>query len=169
MPSFVLQKNWFNLALAILVFIPVLAAQPWFVERLPLPDTYWQQVLRASPAGPLLGIETPVSAADYLKSHPGGHLFNEMGYGSYLIWAVPKQTVFIDPRIELYPYDQWMDYIHVNNANNYNEILMKYGVNRILLDKKLQPDLTAALPEDHQWTIEYDDQYSQIWSKTSTP
>ena len=47
-PIFVVQKNWLNLALAILVFIPALAAQPWFVERLPLPNTYWQQVLRDS-------------------------------------------------------------------------------------------------------------------------
>ena len=92
-----------------------------------------------------------------------------MGYGSYLIWAVPEQGVFIDPRVELFPYDQWMDYIHVNNATNYNEILMKYGADRILLDKLLQPNLAASLPEDDQWKLEYDDQYAQIWSKTSIP
>jgi hypothetical protein len=168
-PSFVPPKNWLNLALAIIVFIPALAAQPWFVERLPLPDTYWQQVLRGSAAGPLLGIETPVTAADYLKSHPGGHLFNEMGYGSYLIWAVPKQGVFIDPRVELFPYEQWMDYIRINNATNYNEILAKYGVDRILLDKKLQPNLAASLSKDPQWKLEYADLYAQLWLKTSAP
>jgi hypothetical protein len=168
-PAFVPQKNWLNLALTILVFIPALAAQPWFVEHLPLPDTYWQQVLRGTSAGPLIGIDTPVAAADYLKSHPGGHLFNEMGYGSYLIWAVSKQGVFIDPRVELFPYDQWMDYIHVNNATNYNEILTKYGVDRILLDKKLQPNLAASLTRDQRWKLEYDDQYAQIWSKNTVP
>jgi hypothetical protein len=168
-PIFVVHKNWLNLALAILVFIPALAAQPWFVERLPLPKTYWQQVLRDSPAGPLIGIDTPVAAVIYLKSHPGGHLFNEMGYGSYLIWAVPDQGVFMDPRVELFPYDQWLDYIHVNNATNYNEILAKYGVDRILLDKKLQSNLVASLPKDHQWKLEYDDQYAQVWFKTSAP
>jgi hypothetical protein len=168
-PAFIPQKNWLNLALAILVFIPAIAVQPWFVERLPLPNTYWQQVLRGSKAGRLIGIDTPVAAADYLKSNPGGHLFNEMGYGSYLIWAVPKQGVFIDPRVELFPYDQWMDYIRVNNATNYNEILTKYGVDRILLDKKLQPNLAASLPKDQQWKLDYDDQYAQIWSKISAP
>jgi hypothetical protein len=168
-PAFVPQKNWLNLVLTILVFIPALAAQPWFVEHLPLPDTYWQQVLRGTSAGPLIGIDTPVAAADYLKSHPGGHLFNEMGYGSYLIWAVSKQGVFIDPRVELFSYDQWMDYIHVNNATNYNEILTKYGVDRILLDKKLQPNLAASLPRDQRWKLEYDDQYAQIWSKNTVP
>jgi len=104
-----------------------------------------------------------------LKSHPGGKLYNEMGYGSYLIWAIPDQGVFVDPRVELFPYDQWMDYIDVNNGTNYNEILTKYGVDRILLDKKLQPNLAASLLNDRLWNFEYDDQYAQIWSKTSAP
>ena len=168
-PSFIPQTNWLNLALAILLFIPSIIAQPWFVERLPLPDTYWEQVLRSSPAGPLLSVETPVAAAEYLKSHSGGRLFNEMGYGSYLIWAIPEQGVFVDSRVELFPYDQWMDYIHVQNGTNYNEILTKYGVDRILLDKKLQPDLATSLTKDRLWNLEYDDQYSQIWTKASTP
>jgi hypothetical protein len=126
-------------------------------------------VLRGSTAGPLLDTGTPVAATDYLKSHPGGNLFNEMGYGSYLIWAVPTQGVFVDPRVELYPYDQWMDYIHINNGTNYEELLAKYGADRILLDKKLQPNLAASLPNDQQWVLEYDDQYSQVWSKAFTP
>lgn len=168
-PSFVPQKNWLNLALALMIFLPTLGVQPWFVERMPLPDTYWQQVLRGSSAGPLVGVETPVAAVDYLKTHPGGRLFNEMGYGSYLIWAVPEQGDFVDPRVELFPYDQWMDYIGVNNAANYNEILAKYGANRILLDKKLQPNLLSALSKDQLWNLEYDDEYAQIWSKEPDP
>jgi len=165
MPTFIPQKNWLNFGLAILIFVPVLAVQPWFVEQIPLPNTYWQQVLRGSAVGPLLDINTPIAAAYYLKSNPGGHLFNEMGYGSYLIWALPHQQVFIDPRVELYPYDQWMDYIHINNGTNYDQLLAKYGVTRILLDKNLQPNLASALASDPSWTLEYYDQYSQIWIK----
>jgi hypothetical protein len=167
--SLVPQKNWLNLALAIIIFIPVILVQPWFVERLPLPETYWGQVLPSSPAGPLLRIDTPVAASEYLKKHPGGHLFNEMGYGSYLIWAVPEQGVFVDPRVELFPYDQWMDYIRINNGIKYNETLEKYGADRILLDRKLQPELAAALGEDQLWKLEYEDQYAQIWSKIIHP
>jgi hypothetical protein len=169
MPQFIPQKNWLNLGIAILLFCPVIATQPWFVEQLPLPKAYWDQVLRHSPAGPLLDVATPVAAADYLKSHPGGKLFNEMGYGSYLIWAVPNQGVFVDPRVELYPYDQWMDYIHINNAVNYEDILARYGADRILLDKKLQPELSAQLTNDKLWNLEYEDEYSQIWIKLSNP
>jgi hypothetical protein len=169
MPVFIPQKNWINLAIAVIVFIPTLAVQPWFVERMPLPETYWEQVLKGSPVGALLMPSTPVAAVQYLKSHPGGHLFNEMGYGSYLIWAMPEQGVFIDTRVELFPYDQWMDYIRINHGTNYEIILEKYGVDRIILDKKLQPDLAMTLPEDKQWILEYDDMYSQIWSRISNP
>ncbi len=168
-PQFIPQKNWLNLVIAVLIFLPAIFVQPWFVEKVPLPATYWQQVLRGSSAGPLVEVTTPVSAAAYLQSHPGGHLFNEMGYGSYLIWAIPDQGVFVDPRVELYPYDQWMDYIHVNNGTNYNEILAKYGVDRILLDKKLQPSLSASLATDPDWKLEYQDEYAQIWLKVGKP
>jgi hypothetical protein len=168
-PVFVPQKNWLNLVLAILIFIPVVAVLPWFVENMPLPDTFWQQVQRNSPAGPLLSVHTPVAAAEYLKSHPGGILFNEMGYGSYLIWALPEQKVFVDARVELYPYDLWMDYIRINNGVDYNELLTSYGANRILLDKKLQTELMVKLGQDSAWKLEYDDQIAQVWSKTVNP
>jgi hypothetical protein len=168
-PAFTPQKNWLNLAIAFILFIPVVLVQPWFVEKMPLPDTYWQQVLQDSQAGPLLSVHTPVEATEYLKLHPGGNLFNEMGYGSYLIWADPDQGVFIDPRIELFPYDLWLDYIHITNGTNNNDLLAKYGIDRILLDKILQPDLANALVMNPLWQLEYDDRYSQIWNSTPIP
>jgi hypothetical protein len=155
--------------LAIMLFIPVVGVQPWFVERLPLPATYWAQVQRGTIAGPLVNTATPVAAVEYLSSHPGGNLFNEMGYGSYLIWADPGQHVFVDPRVELYSYDQWMDYIDINNGINYDELFTQYGVNRVLLDKNLQPKLAAMLVKDNAWVLEYEDSYSQLWSKIANP
>jgi hypothetical protein len=71
--------------------------------------------------------------------------------------------------VELYPYSQWMDYIDINDGRNYDAILAKYGADRILLDKKLQPELENLLPKDKLWSLEYDDQYSQIWTKVSNP
>jgi hypothetical protein len=62
-----------------------------------------------------------------------------------------------------------MDYIDVNNGTNYNAILAKYGVDRILLDKELQPNLATLLSKDQLWNLEYEDQYAQIWSKISAP
>ncbi len=115
--------------------------------------------------GPLVGVETPVKAVEYLRAHPGGRLFNEMGYGSYLIWALPEQKVFVDPRVELYPYELWLDYIRISRAARYNELLRRYGIDRVLIDKVLQEELVRALEEDPQWEKEYEDERAQVWRR----
>lgn len=157
------QRSWLNTALAGLLFVPVLLVQPWFVEALPLPETYWAQVWRGSEAGPLMDTGTPVGAVAYLRAHPGGRLFNEMGYGSYLIWALPEQGVFIDPRVELYPYEQWLDYIRIGQGTRALELLAQYGADRVLLDVKLQDELVRVLENAHEWRKEYADEYAQLW------
>ncbi len=156
-----------NLLLLLLLAVPLILAQPWWVERLPLPETYWQQVWRSAgfqPA-PLVGRETPVAAVEYLRAHPGGRLFNEMGYGSYLIWALPQQGVFVDPRVELYPYDQWLDYIRISRGARYNELLEKYGADRLMVDRELQGELIRALEDDPRWEREYADERTEIWRR----
>jgi hypothetical protein len=162
-PQLVPQKNFLNLVIVLMLFLPVLFVQPWFVEKIPLPERYWKLVLRQSLIGPLVGVETPVEAVEYLRENPGGKLFNEMGYGSYLIWALPEQGVFIDPRVELYPFEQWQDYVHITNGTRYNELLEKYGADRLLIDTDLQPELTQVLEKDQSWTKEYQGPRSQIW------
>jgi hypothetical protein len=159
------RKNRINLILVAILCVPVLLVQPWFAERFPLPENYWDSVIYDSPLGPLVSRRTPVEAANYLRDHPGGRLLNEMGYGSYLIWALPGSSVFIDPRVELYPFEQWLDYQYISHGVRYNELLKKYGADRILLDKELQPELAEALASDHGWSIEYEDQRAQIWER----
>jgi hypothetical protein len=158
-------KNVLNLIFVAILCIPVVAFQPWFIDRLPLPPGYSKLVLRDNPVGPQLSVNTPVAAVEYLKAHPGGNLYNEMGYGSYLIWADPAQGVFVDPRVELYPYQQWLDYIKINNGLHYNDLFNKYGVDRILLNKEIQPELMSELEKDPTWRQEYTDLYAQIWVK----
>ncbi len=88
-----------------------------------------------------------------------------MGYGSYLIWAVPEQKVFIDPRVELYPLSQWEDYIDIEKGHHYTDLLAKYGADRVLLDKKIQPGLAGELAKDTGWVLEYSDRQTELWRK----
>lgn len=161
------SRNLLNNVLAAVIILPFVLIQPWFVERLPLPEVYWKKVIRGSSAGPLVSAATPVGAVDYLGQNPGGHLFNEMGYGSYLIWALPEQQVFIDPRVELYSFQQWEDYIQIVRGVEYNRILADYGADRLLLDKDLTPNIIKALASDKEWQMEYEDDRSQIWVRTT--
>ena len=165
--SFEPQRNWLNAVLAGLLFVPVLAVQPWFVERLPLPAAYRTMIWSDIPDGPLVDVETPVKAVEYLRANPGGKLFNEMGYGSYLIWALPEQKAFIDPRVELYPFEQWQDYIRISRGTRYNELLEKYSADRILLNAELQKELAVQLPNDAGWRLEYKDDRAQVWTRNA--
>ena len=161
----VTQTNILNTILAVTVFLPAVIVQPWFVNQLPLPAKFTDQIWVDAPEGPLVTVETPIYAAQYLKAHPGGKLFNEMGYGSYLIWAIPDQKVFIDPRVELYPLAQWEDYIQIEKGHHYGDLLAKYGADRVLLDKKLESGLSGELANDSRWVLEYSDRQSEIWRK----
>lgn len=159
------RRHPLNLVLLLLLAVPLVLAQPWWVERLPLPETYWKQVWRGIPEGPLIGRETPVAAVEYMRAHLGGRLFNEMGYGSYLIWALPQQGVFVDPRVELYPYEQWLDYVRIGRGVRSNELLEQYGADRLMVDRELQGELVRALEDDPCWEQEYADGRTEIWRR----
>jgi hypothetical protein len=153
------------LALALLALIVVV--QPPFKPRLGLPQPY-KDLFADVPGGPeLFSADTPVGAAAYLRAHPGGRLFNEMGYGSYLNWALyPDMQVFADPRVELYDLTLWQDYLAIGEARDYNALLIgKYGVTRVLLDRRIQPRLAAALAVDSGWEREYTDGRAEIYRK----
>jgi hypothetical protein len=145
----------------------LVAVQPAFKPGLGLPQPYKQLFADLPGAPELFSADTPVAAAEYLRAHPGGRLFNEMGYGSYLDWALyPTMQVFVDPRIELYPLDLWQDYVAIGDARDYNALLVgKYNVTRALLDSKIQPRLAAALAADAGWEREYADQRAVIYRR----
>jgi hypothetical protein len=112
--------------------------------------------------GALLAEDTPVAAVEHLRSAPTRprHLFHAEAFGSYLIWAAPEQPVFIDTRIELYPYQQWLDYINLGQANNTAALLRKYDIDGVLLNKERQVGLVAALRADPTWMVQYEDAWS---------
>jgi len=161
-----LPPNPLNTALAVLLCLPVLLVLPWVVEGLPLPEEYWAGVWCEVEQGPLLSRENPLAAVEYLRAHPGGRLFHEMSYGSYLIWALPEQGVFVDPRVELYPLDLWLDYVRIGKGMRSVELLEHYGANRVLLNARLQEELILALERSPDWQREYADADTQIWSRT---
>ena len=115
---------------------------------------------------------TPVAATEWLRSHqPGqGRLFNEMGYGSYLIWALwPATQVFIDPRVELYPLAQWNDYQAASEGREVAVIMDRYGITRVMLNRQNQSQLSAVLAADPAWTREYQDAGTEIYRRKQAP
>ena len=160
-------RNALNYGLAALVLVPVVLVQPWFVEALPLPESYRAQVHWGVEEGPLLGVATPLGAAAWLAEHPGGRMFNEMGYGSYLIWALPDQQVFVDPRVELYPLELWEDYRSISHGVRYGGLLADHGVTRLVMSVEVQRELVAVLLDNPSWRLVYEDARTQIWDTMS--
>ena len=138
--------------LALLLFLLVLSL-PWIKPGIFPP-----------PSGNLLDPNTPLAAVEVLRKEPQRpkHLFHAMAYGSYLIWAAPEQAVFIDPRIELYPLEQWLDYIRLTQGLNVEQIIERYGIDGMLLDKTEQKALLKVLTDSSDWQQYYTDEQTVL-------
>lgn len=153
-----------NAVMAVLLLFLIVPALPWVKPQLPLPPAY-QARFAPTPQGefplgfsddPPLLIEntTPVEAVNFLrKNPPRGKLYNEMVFGSYLMWALYPQTLpNADPRIELYPDEYWKKYLEFNEKpQNAGAILMRGGYSDALLNPKLQAPLVEELSRTPGW------------------
>ena len=81
--------------------------------------------------------EYPVGAVEYLRLHPHPTgMFNEYGYGGYLIWKLgPQHKVFIDGRADMYEYSGvFQDYMHIANLDrDALSLLRKYAIQSCLV------------------------------------
>ena len=153
-------KPAINWLFAGLILVIVLISLPWFKEYLPFPR---------NKAG-LISSETPLIGTQFLLDEKlEGELFNEIGFGSYLIWAAyPDYQVFVDPRIELYPLELWLDYAAIGNAlPGWENLADKYSMNTMMLNPINQAPLVAALEESPEWLKNFQDQAVVIFGRKS--
>jgi hypothetical protein len=156
-----------NLLTAIVLVLLVVAVQPWFKPALSLPQPY-QELFAPVPEAPLLfSADTPVRATEHLRAEPcAGRLFNDMGHGSYLIWALyPQSQVFVDPRVELYPLALWQDYLNMSRGQEVAPLLARYDIACAMLDMGDQEAMSAALAGMPNWQRTYADEHSEVWRR----
>jgi hypothetical protein len=161
--------NLVNTVLASLIVLLPLSVQPPFKSLWPLPPVFAGLGPEVA-NGPLVSAFTPVQAAAWLQEHPlppGARVFNDQGYGSYLIWATPAIKVYVDPRVELYPLPEWLRYKRIVAACNYNRELQELGVTHLILDRAGQPSLIDALETDSAWQQLYDDPQTIIYARVA--
>lgn len=150
------QRSWMNFIFASFMIILGFISLPWFKSYLPLPE---------KKAG-LISSETPVAGTNYLINH---HLpapvFNDLAFGSYLIWAgQPGYRVFVDPRLELYPWDVWRVYSAVSQADQgWEEYLRQYKVQTLFLSPSDQAGLIQAASQSKNWREVYQDTQSVLF------
>jgi hypothetical protein len=147
--------NTLNAVLVGLLLLGAVFSLPWFKGLWPL----------APEKAGLISAETPIAATEVLlRERPEGPLFHAMSFGSYLIWeAQPEYPVFVDPRIELYPAELWLDYIRISAAiPGWEEQLEGYGIQTLMLSPQEQAGLIQAAQASGQWQEIYSDTTSII-------
>ena len=94
-----------------------------------------------------------------------------MSFGAYLIWeAYPDYSVFIDPRIDLYPIEIWADYLAIGNAQyNWETLLADYDIHTLMLSPNSQPKLIEAAEMSPNWQNVYADAVAVIYTHTTSP
>jgi hypothetical protein len=155
------ERPALNYLFAAVLCVGVLLALPWFKHLLPLP---------VKKAG-LISYETPVAATQVLlREHPPGFIFNEQGFGSYLIWAAqPDYPVFVDTRLELYPLALWRDYSDISAAREgWQARLDRYGIRTLMLSVAEQPALISAARASPEWHVLYEDDTAVIFIRADT-
>ncbi len=157
-PRPVARGSLLNVAIAGVLLAGMVLSLPWLKHWLPLPEA--RKVI--------VSVDTPVAATEaLLRLQPAGPIFNDMSFGSYLIWAAqPDYPVFVDTRIEFYPIELWRDYIGISAAQpGWEAKLAEYGVNTLLLNPETQAPLIAAAHASRDWETLFEDTHSALLAR----
>jgi hypothetical protein len=159
-----------NLAIVLLLFSFPVLVQPWLKPALPLPQPYQDLFVDMPEAQQIFSADTPYAAVEHLREQPcHGRIFNEMGYGSYMAWALyPTNQSFIDPRVELFPIELWNDYVLLTEGRRVAELFEHYDISCALIDPARQYWLAETLPELPGWHLSFQDQRSEVWRRQPT-
>ncbi len=118
------------------------------------------------PQAPAATEDTPIAATHWLAAHPDlpGPLWSEIGFSSYLEFALPERPVWIDTRFEVFPVQQWQQYQAITDATwDWQALLSASGANLLMVSVTQQPDLLQALEHQSAWCRLYRDDIAVIY------
>jgi hypothetical protein len=108
----------------------------------------------------------PSAAVEFLRAHAeSGAIYNEYGWGGYLIWKLyPQREVFIDGRADVYG-DAFMEEALATMAGerDWRAPLERYGVRTVVC--KPNAPLASLLRQDDDWRVAYEDRQAVIFFK----
>ena len=120
-------------------------------------------------ASNVLSSRFPVAATAFVNSHASavsGELFNDYGWGGYLILKMPAHKVFIDGRNDFYGADLIRQFDDVNRVHqNWNAVLQEHNVGWTILPRAHALNSLLALRGD--WRRVYSDNVAVIYARDS--
>ena len=111
---------------------------------------------------------TPIAATEWLVAHPDlpGPLLSEIGFSSYLEFALPQRPTWIDTRFEVFRVEQWQQYKDITLASyNWESQLDTTGAMLLMVSSQDQKDLMSALESSPAWCELYRDDVAVIYQR----
>ena len=120
----------------------------------------WWRVVGAPSAESALLERAPVGLTKAVSrlAPRGARLFVSQPLSSWFEFAVPRDPVFVDPRLELYPTSIWRQYGDVSTGRaDWNSVLEKWHVDVVVADRHDQRDLIPYIQRSPEWRLGYAD------------
>ena len=133
------------------------------------PD-HLQHVIQSGvrPAEYFRGTSYPIEAVEWIQTHRelvGKRLYNDYGYGGFLLWWLPEDKIFIDGRMPTWQRGKnriFQDYVALTAVDPPDlTLLKKYSVDWAMVQKKTL--LEQGLAQEPGWTRLYEDRKVAIY------
>jgi hypothetical protein len=113
----------------------------------------------------LFGPETPVALSNFLHEHPiVGPTFCPQWWGDWLHRTSPGLQPMMTSNIHLAPRQVWSDYHRISGIQaGWGNVLGRYGIEHIIVDKQNQPELERALRREQGWQVQYEDDRAALY------
>lgn len=93
-----------------------------------------------------------------------GPIFNAYDFGGYLIWALPERPTFIDGRTDLFPVEQFRDYVTVEDGGaEALAVLDRYGLRTALV--RAGSPISARLATSAAWREAFADDIAVVYTR----
>ena len=143
-----------TVAMAFLALV-VVVAKPILVGGTPILST------------DVLSNRYPVAAVQFIAAHPQAvaeEMFNDYGWGGYLVLTMPQHRVFVDGRNDFYGPDLIREYTSVNTVEtNWEAVFQKYGVGWTILPRTHPLNVLLSLGRD--WNLAYADDVAAVYAR----
>jgi len=102
----------------------------------------------------------PVGMTDALGRvlRPGDRILSAQQWGSWFEYALPRNPVAVDSRVELFPVEVWRLYDEVSQVREgWQRVLDDWEVRALAVSRLQQPALLQRIEHDSSWSLVYRD------------
>lgn len=110
----------------------------------------------------------PIEAVEWIRTHSaqtGARIYNDYGYGGFLLWWMPEHKIFIDGRMPAWRIGNrriFQDYVALTRGEPVDlSVLEKYAVDWALVRR--ETPLDRALYRETKWVRVYEDEKVSLY------